>query len=231
MSESEVSRMFDGNMSEFQQEFVSHEAVRPKPERLSELFAAVARDTTGNVSIRQLRDLLGDRSLAAFLLFFAALNLLPLPPGATLIFGLPLIIISVQMVFGAKTAWLPRFILDKSFTHDQYVSMTSAIVPRIERLERLIKPRYWPFWPRQGERFVGIVALVMAIAVTLPIPLGNWLPAFSTALLALALSERDGILFGVGCAIGALSLAIIAVVVGSAGFVAHFLWAAAFATG
>ena len=57
--------------------------------------------------------------------------------------------------------------------------------------------------------------------MTLPIPLGNWLPAFSTALLGLALSERDGILFAIGGAVGVASLAVIAAVIGAAGIATH----------
>ena len=82
--------------------------------------------------------------------------------------------------------------------------MMEWIIPRLIRLERVIRPRYWPFWRKQGDRIIGGLALVLAIVVTLPIPLGNWLPALATALLGLALSERDGVLLAVG---GALSVA------------------------
>ena len=80
--------------------------------------------------------------------------------------------------------------------------MMDRVIPRLVWIERMIRPRYWPFWRRRGDRVIGIIALIMAITVTLPIPLGNWLPAFSTALLGLALSERDGILFALGSAVG-----------------------------
>lgn len=220
--------MFDGDMTEFDTPYRADRSSRPKPARLSEVFASLGHDGAGSISIRQLRDVLGDRSLAAFLLFFAAINLLPLPPGATAVLGLPLLIVSFQMIWGAKTAWLPRFVLDKSFTREQYASMTAKLVPRLEWLERGIKPRYWPFWPKQGERIVGVIAFIMALAVTLPIPFGNWLPACSCALLALALSERDGVLLGIGLGIGALALAVIAFVVGSAGILAHLIWATTF---
>ena len=89
------------------------------------------------------------------------------------------------------------------------------IIPRLVSIEHLIRPRYWPFWRRRGDRVIGIIALIMAISVTLPIPLGNWLPAFSTALLGLALSERDGILFALGSAVGLVAMALVASVMGA----------------
>jgi hypothetical protein len=47
-----------------------------------------------------------------------------------------------------------------------------------------------------------MIVLVMAIAVTLPIPLGNWLPSLSVAMIGLALGERDGVCLAAGCGIG-----------------------------
>lgn len=196
----------------------------PQPTRLSEVLAALAREAQGPVSVGAIRASLGDRSFAALLVFFAAINMLPLPPGTTAVLGLPLVIVSSQMVFGAKTAWLPAIVLRKSFSADQFRAVAGRVVPWLQWIERWISPRYWPFWPGQGERLVGALALVMGVAVTLPIPLGNWFPAFASALLGLALSERDGVLFAVAVAASALALAIVVAVIGSAGAVLNYLW-------
>lgn len=191
---------------------------RRRPRRLSELFAQLARDAHGPVSIGHIRDALGNRSFAPLLVLFAAFNLLPLPPGASAVLGLPLIIVSAQMVYGAKQTWLPSYLSDRSLNADTFRTMMEWIIPRLVRIERVIRPRYWPFWRRQGDRIIGGIALVLAVVVTLPIPLGNWLPAFSTALLGLALSERDGLLLAIGGAISIASFCVIAAVVGAAGF-------------
>lgn len=191
---------------------------RRRPRRLSELFAQLARDADGPVSIGAIRDAMGNRSFAPLLVLFAAFNLLPLPPGTSAILGVPLVIISAQMVYGSKQVWLPRYVCDRALSAETFRSMMSGIIPRLTRLERVIRPRYWPFWRRRGDRIVGMIALILAIVVTLPIPLGNWLPAFATALLGLALSERDGILLAVGGAVCVLSMVVIAGVIGAAGF-------------
>lgn len=195
-----------------------------RPRRLSQVFNELAGDAKGPVSVATIRDALGDRSFAALLVFFAAINLLPLPPGSTLILGLPLMLVSAQMVLGRTTAWLPRFVLDKSIGPEQFRHLTERWTPRLMRLERLVKPRYWPFYPGHGDRIIGIIALIEATAVTLPIPLGNWLPALSIVLVGLALSERDGILLGIGIAVGTLAIAVMTFVVGSAGFLANMVF-------
>ncbi|TKT80414.1 exopolysaccharide biosynthesis protein [Aquamicrobium sp. LC103] len=189
--------------------------------RLSQIFTDLAGRTDASISIRQIRDAIGDRSFAALLVLFAALNLLPLPPGSTLLFGIPLILISAQMVLGHDTAWLPRRFLDKSIAIDRFRISIAKIVPRLEWLERMVRPRYWPFRGGQADRIVGILSLILAIVVTLPIPLGNWLPAFATGIFGLALSERDGVFLGIGVAVTVLAFAVIGLVFGTAGVVAN----------
>lgn len=197
---------------------------RRRPRRLSQLFAQLARDANGPVSLASIRDALGDRSFAALLVLFAAFNLLPLPPGATAVSGLPLIIVSAQMMYGSKRTWLPRFLMDRSISAETFRRIMDWTVPRLIRLERLIQPRYWPFWRKQGDRVIGLMTFVLAIVVTLPIPFGNWLPAASTALLGLSLVERDGILFAVGTTIGVIAMIVIVAVFGSATALIGFLW-------
>ena len=189
--------------------------------RLSVLFAQLARDAEGPVSIAHMRNALGNRSFAPLLVLFAAFNLLPLPPGASVVLGIPLIIVSAQMVYGSKQAWLPSFLMRRSLSADQFRRLMDWVIPRLIRLEKLVRPRYWPFWRRQGDRVIGVVALFLAVVVTLPIPLGNWLPALATALLGLALSERDGILLAIAGTVGILSLTIVAAVIGAASIATH----------
>lgn len=190
------------------------------PRRLSRIFQDLADSAGEKVTVAEIRQALGDRSFATLLVFFSSLNLLPFPPGSTLFLGPPLVIIAMQMVLGNRTTWLPRFVLNKAIGADKFRHMSERLIPRLVWIEQLIKPRYWPFARNHADRAIGMVALVLAIAVTLPIPLGNWFPAFSCALVGLALSERDGILLGIGVFCGVLSLLVIAAVVGAASVLA-----------
>lgn len=205
-------------------ERIKRERTRPRPRRLSAVFIEVAATAGDRISIGSLIDSLGDRSFAALLLFFAALNLLPLPPGASAFLGAPMVLISGQMAWGSRRVWMPRAVRSKSISAEQFRTAVGWMAPKLERLEKLIRPRYWPFWRRQGERVVGVMALVLAILVTLPIPLGNWLPAFSIAILSLALSERDGILLGIGTAVGIAATVVVGFVIGSVALMVKVLW-------
>jgi hypothetical protein len=131
------------------------------------------------------------------------------------------------MIYGRDDAWLPEIVTRRSIPAETFRAIMQRLIPRLVWLERMIRPRYWPFWRRHGDRVIGIIALILAIIITLPIPLGNGPPAFATVLLGLALSERDGILFAIGCGVALGSLAIVASVIGAviaaAGAVVHWL--------
>ena len=190
---------------------------KAKHEPLSQVLNEFAASAKGNINFADLRDALGDRAFAALLVLFSSINLIPItPPGTTLIFGIPPLIIAVQMILGQKKVWLPKFILDRPISAERFLSLMSYVTPRLRKMEQYIKPRYWPFSPMLGERVVGILCALLSILVILPIPGANWIPAFSMVLMGLSLSERDGLLLITGLAIGAGFLAVFATVVGTA---------------
>jgi hypothetical protein len=192
-----------------------------KPKRTHRPLSRVLRDfantTQGEVKIAELRDAMGDRSFAALLAVFSAVNLIPvLPPFSTLVFGVPPLIIAVQMLLGHERVWLPKRLLNWSFSSERFRSLIRSVTPRLRKVEHFIRPRYWPFTTKNGERLVGITSILLSILVILPIPGANWIPAFAMVLMGLALSERDGFLYSIGCAIGIAFLGFFIAVVGFA---------------
>lgn len=185
------------------------------PRRLSVIFRQLSARDEASISIGEIRDALGDRSFAALLLLFAALNLLPLPIGSTLILGPPMVLVALQMALGYEAPWLPRWLTSRGISTQRFGKAAKRLIPLLEWLERFVRPRSWPFAPGTADRPIGLIALVMAIAVTLPIPLGNWLPSLSVAVIGLALGERDGLCLAAGCGIAVVALAIIGAVVGA----------------
>lgn len=194
--------------------------VRRRP--LSIVLLRIAKRAKPPVSIKTMRDALADRSLAAMLLLFSLVNMMPFPPGSSAIIGIPLIIVSAQMVLGKDFAWLPKTILKRQLKPNHLKALSVKIVPRLFWVEKFVRPRYWPVGHWLGERGLSLFCLALAILVTIPIPLGNWLPAFALALLAIAISERDGVMLFFGIFTGLISFAIaIAVVTGAWRLFAH----------
>jgi hypothetical protein len=179
------------------------------PRSLSQVFEDLARSATEPVSFAELEDAFTDRSFAALLTFFAILNLLPLPPGTGVITGIPLVLLSVQMVMGRESVWLPSFMRDKTISPERFRLVSDRVVPWLQWLERFIRPRNWPFGRRQGDRWLGVFTTILGMSVVIPMPLSNWLPALATVIIGIALCERDGRLMIAGLALGLISMSIV----------------------
>lgn len=170
---------------------------------LSQLLRHIS-DTSGpTVTLGAIAEAMADRSFGAFLVVFCIPNLIPLPPGATIILGLPLVFIAFQMAFSRlDTIWMPERLRLYSFDNAAFSKLLDRVIPWMRKAERWIKPRLWMKNPRLAERFFGIFALVLAVIIFMPIPLGNMGPAYALCLMGLGFSERDGLALGLGALIG-----------------------------
>jgi hypothetical protein len=176
----------------------------------STLLAAFADGWTGDrVRLGDIVDVLEERVYGLLLLVFAIPNAIPNPvPGATAILGLPVVLIALQLALGRHRPWLPAFFADKSIATDDFRRFIRQVDPWLKKMEKMLRQRGSLVFTPTGERLLAVVALLMAVVLTLPIPLANLLPAFSICFIALALIEFDGLLAVIGIATAGLSLAI-----------------------
>jgi len=192
------------------------------PEKLSELLERLARDAGERISMREIANALNDRSFGAFLLVFALPNLIPLPPGATMVLGLPMVFVAWQMVIGYQKVWLPRALANYTIDRATFQRMVTRVSPWLRSAENWIRPRNWPLGGPLRERLFGIFCLLLAITCVLPIPFGNWLPAFAIAILGVAHTERDGNCLALGVLAGFISVAVAGFVIAATGaFLMH----------
>lgn len=167
-------------------------------QRFSELLQEVAEGhTEDRISIANLLQAMKGRAIAALLFLFAFPNILPTPPGLAAVLGLPLIYLSSQLMLG-RQPWLPGFIADRSMTRDTFRNIVAKAAPVLNRAEKMLRQRWWPLVSPGAERVLGFVCLALAVLLSLPIPLGNLLPAAAICVIALALLERDGLWVIVG---------------------------------
>ena len=139
------------------------------------------------------------RAIAALLFIFAFPNILPTPPGLAAVLGLPLIYLSSQLML-ARQPWLPGFIANRSMTIETFRTIVARATPVLNRAERMLRQRWWPLVSPGAERVLGFVCLMLAVLLSLPIPLGNLLPSAAICVIALALLERDGLWVVIGLA-------------------------------
>lgn len=152
-----------------------------------------------DASVGWLLEQLKRRAFGCALLIFALPNCLPMPPGIPTICGILLCILALQMIVGTERPWLPSFLARRRIARKHLELMAERGGAWIERLERLTQPRLQVLTGPIGFRLVGAVVFVLGIIMILPIPLlGNMPPAFATLIIAIGLTERDGLVVGLG---------------------------------
>ncbi|KJH70046.1 exopolysaccharide synthesis protein exod [Aliterella atlantica CENA595] len=142
---------------------------------------------------------MGDRAFGPMLLICALPEVLPLPvAGVSAIIGIPLMLVSAQLAIGLRRPWLPPWVANRSFKRTQFERLVRRTLRYLEKLEHLLKPRWRFLTTPIIERFIGLLLLVLAIVITLPIPFGNILPAIAIAIVSLGMIEKDGLAIAIG---------------------------------
>jgi len=146
------------------------------------------------VSFGQMLDALGERGFGLLLMLFAVPNLLPFPgvPGVSFVTGMAILVISVQLILAKDEPAFPDWVSQKSFSRAQLSKFIVKTTPLLRWLEKPIRPRLAPVVVGVGERMIGVVGVIHALTLALPIPMGNLPQAVALILLALALIELDG---------------------------------------
>ncbi|WP_256776145.1 MULTISPECIES: exopolysaccharide biosynthesis protein [unclassified Stenotrophomonas] len=142
--------------------------------------------------------ILQDLQQSAFgvFLFVAILPaFIPIPGVAGAVSGPLILLIGAQMLFGLHRPWLPKFIARRGPRRGTMHRFLARIDRPLRRLDRLLKPRMPALVvPYPAHAFTGLLLILVAVLLSLPIPFTNYLFGFQLLLFALALLERDGML-------------------------------------
>ncbi|MBE9259448.1 exopolysaccharide biosynthesis protein [Dolichospermum sp. LEGE 00246] len=170
-----------------------------------------------------LGDILAETSERGFSLVITLLVLpflFPMPPGVTSPLGGTCLLLSLQMVLGRRTPWLPKKIANYKFPN-AFAKIILQNLRRVTRiLEKIARPRLqkvanhaW-IW-----RFNGLCISWLTILLISPIPFTNPIPTVGILLLAVATIESDGLLMCISY-IATLLITILF------GFIGYALWLA-----
>ncbi|MEF2071451.1 exopolysaccharide biosynthesis protein [Consotaella aegiceratis] len=196
-------------------------STRRTKQRTQRRISAILRDLAArrdgeHMTVGDLSTAFDGRVFGAFFILFGGFNLIPLPPGASLISGLPLILISLQLALGRRRLWLPERIRRARVSRDLLYRFSTRIGPMLRRLERLARPRFWPAGDVLVASAIGWLALALAVLVSIPMPFTNMFPGVAIALLGMALTARDGIWLAAATIVAAGSILFLAVFYGAA---------------
>jgi hypothetical protein len=170
-----------------------------------------------------LEDILAETSERGFSLVIALLVLpflFPMPPGLTGPFGGACLLLSVQMVLGRRSPWLPKSIAKYKFPR----GFAQILLQNLRRVTRLLEKIARPRWAKLAEnswtwRLNGLCISWLALLLISPVPLTNPLPTVGILLLAVATIESDGLLMCISYVITVLITLLF-------GFIGYAVWMA-----
>ncbi len=189
-----------------------------------------AKPYEGYTTIAQIIEDFHENGILLAIIFFALPVGIPLPypPGFTTIMGLPLIILSFQMLCGVRKVVLPNRISSYRLKNSTLKSISNKLVSIVLLIEKYSKPR-WAFAQSvYCEQLVGLCSLISSLFVALPLPFTNSVPALGISIMALGLLNRDGMVIIAGFLVafigGIISMGIVLASLGAIKYLFNFIF-------
>ncbi len=183
---------------------------------ISDIFEKIDSELTRDkISIADLLEAVHERGFGMLILILSIPMALPVPvpPGINILLASPLILLTAQQAIGRHTIWLPKWMLGKTIKRTKLSSMIKTIIPWSRRLEKLTKPRLEFITLGMFSRLIGILGMIMALAICIPLPLTNTVPSLGIALMSVGVIMRDGLAVLSGAIIGTLWICALGMIV------------------
>ncbi len=180
---------------------------------ISRIVAEVAARFPGErITLGEMAEAFGDRAFGLLILLLLLPSLLP---GMASVFGLPILLLGVQMGLGRRTPKLPGFLARQSVKRTDLLRLTSGSSTWMNRIEQYVRPRPGFFTSLVGDRLFGWLTAYVALMLILPGPGTNGPPAFGNIVMALGLVEHDNrvMAWGVGLTIAGCAFATFVLVI------------------
>jgi len=179
--------------------------------RTSEVLRGILRDNPGvrAFSVERILSSIGRDKPETCLMMFSLPAIVPVgaPRGASVV---PTGAIAYQILSGQKKIRLPRFVLKKAISRRALAVAIHASLPVLEAIERIARPRWLWLSHTRLRQALGLFVLLLALGLAFPLFGVGPLHATSIFVIALGMTEQDGLAMLIGVVVGALSLAIVA---------------------
>ncbi|MEO0991878.1 MAG: exopolysaccharide biosynthesis protein, partial [Pseudomonadota bacterium] len=168
---------------------------QPISDRLDQL----AKDAAGDaVSLDWILGQLHERAFGLFLLVLALPCCIPFLYGIPQIVSLPLMFVSVQILMGRQTPWLPEKMAARTVSVEGLHSLARRAGPWLRRIEAVSRPRQTQLTRAPLDRIVGLALVLFSASILVPLPGTNTVPGFAVVIVSMGLLQRDGLLVILG---------------------------------
>ena len=145
------------------------------------------------VSIGELFDRLGPEGLGLALLLLTLPTLIPIPGPVGMTFGMIIAFVSLQVMVGARSLWLPPVLRRRTLPGAALRGMIAQALPWLACAERWLEEGpLSALADRRARVALAFPLLFLAVAIMLPIPFGNVAPALALIAFSLGIMARDG---------------------------------------
>ena len=187
-------------------------AERPLP--LSQRLALIAQASgLDRITLSELARQLHSRVWGGLLVIFAAINVIPLPPGTNTVIAIPLVLVSAQMLFGRASPWFPKRVDQRGVTKAELQALIVKMGWFEARVERVFQPRIGRLTGPAATRVIGLICLALSVIAGLPVLMIHNAPAAAIVLFGLGLIYRDGVLVILGAVAAVLAIIVDAALV------------------
>lgn len=170
---------------------------------ISRRLTQLAEDAEGDaVTLDWVLAQLHERAFGLFLLVLGLPCCIPFLYGIPQIVALPLMFISVQIMLGRKSPWLPAKLGARTVSRAGLTNLADRARPWLERIEAVSRPRLTLLTRAPLDQIVGFALVIFSASILVPLPGTNTVPGFAVVVVSMGLLQRDGILVILGALLG-----------------------------
>lgn len=175
--------------------------------------ATEAMEASESVALGDVIERFEERGFGPLIFIPALIAVIPTGaiPGVPSICGVLIVLISIQIIIGKHSPWLPNAISDRSIGADKLLFAIQKIRPFSEKVSRFFYPR-WESLTEDTAEMVIAVCCVIAGFCMIPlelVPFAVAIPGIAIMLAAIGLATKDGLVVAVAGLIFALTIMLI----------------------
>jgi len=150
--------------------------------------------------------LLGHLEVSSFGAAMLVLGIAGMAPLISVPAGLLLIPLAGQLIAGHRNVVLPAAIAARPISSKRIGPVLRGASVVCRHIERFIRPRGRHVFGM--NRLIGVIVLLLALTMFIPVPFSNLVPGFAIAMIALGYLERDGLLLALSLIAASVALVV-----------------------
>jgi hypothetical protein len=169
----------------------------------------IAEDPAGRLTCNGLIEIVGPDSHILAILVFSALNLLPGPPGYSIVIGLAVMAFAV-MLLTRKPLRLWPFVGERQIPLTILAKLLEFLAAFTRLISRFSSPRVPALASASLMPLIAIMAFIFGVAMLVPIPFTNTLPSLGLAIICVGMLNRDGLAVLIGSTVAIAGVVLLA---------------------